>query len=71
MKHTELKIEGMNCAACVASVQRALEGLPGVSVVFVDLPGGRATVEHEETVSPATLAAAVHEAGYDAETRTA
>ncbi len=35
------RVEGMDCAACVASVTRAVERLPGVSAVEVNLVGER------------------------------
>ena len=38
-----IKIEGMGCARCVASVKAALEELPGVKVLGVEL--GDAEVE--------------------------
>ena len=68
MKQTELKIDGMTCAGCVASVQNALRQVPGVRAVSVDLPGARATVEHDDGVLPGILAEAVNDAGYDVET---
>ena len=66
MKTTHLQITGMNCAACVGHVSRALSALPGVGAVNVDLATGRATVEHEESVPPDRLAAAVHQEDYEA-----
>ena len=35
------RVEGMDCAACVAKVTKAVERLPGVSAVEVNLMGGR------------------------------
>ena len=70
MKQTRLKIDGMTCAGCVASVQNALRRVPGVRLVNVDLPGAHATVEHDDMVAPAVLAGAVHDAGFDAEAPT-
>jgi Cu+-exporting ATPase len=39
-----LEVDGMTCAACVASVERALRRVDSVARVEVNLPGERATV---------------------------
>jgi Cu+-exporting ATPase len=41
-----LPIGGMTCASCVAHVDRALSGLPGVLNVNVNLATEQATVEY-------------------------
>jgi copper chaperone len=65
MAVTILKIEGMTCGGCVASVTRVLQQLPGVSQVEVSLPSGTAEVTHDPGLSPtATLAGAVEAAGF-------
>lgn len=66
MKTTVLKIEGMSCAGCAASARQALERVPGVSVVQVDLALGQATVERTSDVQERALIAAVTDAGFDA-----
>ena len=43
-----LKIGGMSCQHCVDHVTKALQELPGVAAVSVDLSSGRATLEIEE-----------------------
>jgi len=40
----ELDVEGMTCASCVAAVERAIRGVPGVAEVEVSLPLRRARV---------------------------
>lgn len=60
-----LTVEGMMCAHCQAHVQKALEGVPGVSAVTVDLESKKATVELAQEVADDVLAAAVKEAGYE------
>mgnify|MGYP000206372456 CR=1 FL=1 len=42
---TTIRIKGMSCQHCVASVTKALEELPGVSGVNVDLGKGEATYQ--------------------------
>ena len=63
----ELSVQGMTCAACQASVQRALRRTPGVVDAAVHLILGRADVAFDpQTTSPATLVAVVRDAGYEA-----
>ncbi|MDD2457562.1 MAG: heavy-metal-associated domain-containing protein [Eubacteriales bacterium] len=61
-----LKIGGMSCQHCVDHVTKALQELPGVAAVSVDLSSGRATLEIEEAYFNMEEAAeAITEAGYD------
>ena len=66
MQTTILKVTGMMCEACVGHVTKALQSVPGVSNVAVDLAQGRATVQHE-AVNPSALVQAVDDDGYEAE----
>ena len=59
-----LNIEGMMCAHCQAHVQKALEGVEGVTQVEVSLEESKATVTMTPGVNEQDLAAAVTEAGY-------
>ena len=59
-----LPIEGMTCASCSARVERALQRVPGVQQVSVNLATESAAVELASPVSAATLSQAVHKAGY-------
>ena len=61
-----LKIEGMTCGGCKASVERLLAAQPGVRQAAVDLAEGRAVVSAEDGVAPQALADAVEGAGFDA-----
>ena len=62
--HT-LTVEGMMCKNCVAHVQKALEGVKGVTDVTVDLESKTATVDALSSVSVDALIAAVTAAGYE------
>jgi len=65
MTRTTLKIDGMSCGHCVASVKKALDHLDGVTVQNVAV--GSATVEYNPDVSsPEKIAEAVSDAGYAA-----
>ena len=48
MKTSEIKIKGMSCNHCVASIQKALSALEGVKSVDVSLENEMATVEYYE-----------------------
>src|SRR5437763_7008602 len=63
MESTEFEIEGMTCASCVARVEKALQALPGVSDVAVNLATERASVRGAGIDAGAVLAA-VERAGY-------
>ena len=61
------RVTGMSCGNCVRHVTHAAEAVPGVRHVEVDLAGGRATVSFDAAATtPAVIAAAITEAGYDA-----
>ena len=60
-----LKISGMTCMGCVASVKRVLEAVAGVATVNVSLEKGLATVDYDAAATdPARLGTAVREAGF-------
>ncbi|WP_019009394.1 CopZ family metallochaperone [Deinococcus aquatilis] len=65
--NTELNISGMTCGHCQTAVTKALQSVPGVQNVQVDLKTGKATVEGQADI-PALLAA-VTEEGYGAQVR--
>jgi copper chaperone CopZ len=58
----------VHCAACEASIRRALLPLPGVGSVAVDLPGKTVRVEFDPArVDSAAIRAAIENAGFDVE----
>ena len=59
-----LDVEGMMCDHCRAHVQSALEAVPGVTAVQVDLAAKTASVTLAEDVPDSALADAVSAAGY-------
>ncbi len=58
-------IKGMSCNHCVNAVAKALNGLPGVTDVNVDLDKGQAVVEHDPSVSLASVHKEIEKAGYE------
>jgi copper chaperone len=66
MESVTLKVEGMTCPGCVASVTRVLQSVEGVSAAQVTLQPGEANVSYDASkTSVAQLKAAIEEAGYD------
>jgi Cu+-exporting ATPase len=60
-----LPVEGMTCAACQATVQRALTKAPGVAKAAVNLMTNEATVEYDPAATdPASLVTAINDTGY-------
>ena len=62
MTKKTLKIEGMMCEGCVKSVKEALEKVPGITSVDVNLKKGTAVVQGD--VDDETLIKAVVDAGF-------
>jgi Cu+-exporting ATPase len=58
-------VAGMTCASCVARVEEALSGVPGVISANVNLASEKATVEYLEGTEPADMRRAVKDAGYE------
>ena len=61
----EIRVKGMSCGHCAAAVTRALESLPGVSEVQVDLAGGRVTYQSAGSVPQEEVARVIKIAGYE------
>lgn len=66
MPRTDLNVTGMNCASCVAHVEKALQRVEGVEQATVNLTTGRASVEGRGVVGQ-HLVDSVTRAGYGAE----
>ena len=60
---TSVSISGMTCSHCVRAVFTALAGVPGIDRADVSI--GRAVIEHDSTVTPEQIRAAIAVAGYD------
>jgi len=62
-----ISIDGMSCVGCAGAVEATIREVDGVAEVTVDYDHRRANVRLADTnVAPATLVAAVEEAGYKA-----
>ena len=66
MKNITLAISGMSCGHCLNAVNKALAGLPGITIKSVQM--GRAELEVPDGPDGAAPAqAAIEAAGYKAE----
>jgi P-type Cu+ transporter len=64
----DIPVQGMTCAACQASVQKALQRQPGVLDASVNLMMKNAAVSYDPAVTrPEALVEAIRETGYEAE----
>jgi len=61
-----LNVEGMSCGHCQAAVEKAVQGLAGVSEVKVDLAGKKVEVEYEPgKVTEEEIKNAIEDQGYE------
>jgi Cu+-exporting ATPase len=66
-QEASIDIEGMSCASCVAHVERAARGAPGVNDCRVNLARGTATVSYDPAqIDPQHIAEAISKSGYSA-----
>ena len=64
-KKSIFAVGSMTCASCVARVEEALSGVPGVISASVNLASEKATVEYLEETELAELRQVVKNAGYE------
>jgi Cd2+/Zn2+-exporting ATPase len=64
LERTVVRVEGMDCASCAATVERRVSALPGVSKATVNFAAGRLDAEHDPSLSLEELEGAVRAAGY-------
>lgn len=67
MATLELEVQGMTCGSCVKHVTQALQSVPGVNHVEVDLANGRARVEGDLPSGAVPLISALAGADYPAQ----
>jgi Cd2+/Zn2+-exporting ATPase len=64
LERTVVRVEGMDCASCAATVEKRVSTLPGVTKATVNFAAGRLDAEHGSGVSLDDLEGAVRSAGY-------
>ena len=61
-----IKVDGMSCEHCVKTVTKAVNALPGIGALNVDLKNKTVTVEHEPTRTTLDkIEHAIEDEGYD------
>jgi Zn2+/Cd2+-exporting ATPase len=64
---TVVRVAGMDCASCAATVERRVGQLPGVHRAVVNFAAGRLDAEHEPGLALEEIEKAVRDAGYGVE----
>lgn len=59
-----VKIKGMMCNHCLMAVKKALNEIPGITNVEVDLEKGEAAFDRESSVSSDQIRHQIEKAGY-------
>lgn len=60
----KIKIQGMSCQHCVSSVTKALERLPGIKNIRIDLSKGEVFFENPQNIALNKIAQTITDAGY-------
>jgi Cd2+/Zn2+-exporting ATPase len=64
LERTVVRVEGMDCASCAATVERRVAALPGVAKATVNFAAGRLDAEHDPGLDLTEIEKAVEDAGY-------
>jgi Cd2+/Zn2+-exporting ATPase len=64
LARTVLRIEGMDCASCAATVEKRVGRLPGVHRAAVNFAAGRLDAEHDPGLAWEEIERTVRDAGY-------
>ncbi|HEY6583057.1 MAG TPA: cation-translocating P-type ATPase [Rubrobacter sp.] len=64
MERTVVRVEGMDCASCAATVEKSVGRLPGVHSATVNFAAGRLDAEHDPALALEKIEGAVRAAGY-------
>lgn len=60
----KIKVQGMNCQHCVSSVTKALEKLPGIKTIRIDLSKGEVFFENPQNLPLDQIGQTIADAGY-------
>ncbi|MET4169136.1 Cu2+-exporting ATPase [Bradyrhizobium sp. LA6.1] len=67
IKHIDLAVEGVQCAGCMAKIERGLSAIPDVTLARVNLTDRRVALEWKQgTLDPARFIDRLEELGYKA-----
>jgi Zn2+/Cd2+-exporting ATPase len=67
LERTVVRVAGMDCASCAATVERRVGKLPGVHRAVVNFAAGRLDAEHDPGLALEEIEKAVRDAGYGVE----
>jgi Zn2+/Cd2+-exporting ATPase len=67
LERTVVRVEGMDCASCAATVERRVGQLPGMHRAVVNFAAGRLDAQHDPGLTLEQIENAVRDAGYDVE----
>lgn len=65
MSTATYEVKGMTCSHCVGSVTSEVQKVQGITVLSVDVDGGRLEVSSDSEIDDAAVLEAVEEAGYE------
>ncbi len=66
MPNETIAVPEIHCGHCKASIEDALNPLPGVDLATVDIAGRTVMVEYDQTtISREDIVSAIEEQGYD------
>jgi copper chaperone len=66
MEKTTIKVDGMSCEHCIASITKAVEALPGIASVVVSLAAKSVAVEYDSGKTTLDkIKGEIEEQGYD------
>jgi Cd2+/Zn2+-exporting ATPase len=64
VERTVIRVEGMDCASCAATVEKRVGRLPGMRRAVVNFAAGRLDAEHDPGLALQEIEKAVKDAGY-------
>ncbi|MDP9411811.1 MAG: cation transporter, partial [Actinomycetota bacterium] len=64
LERTVVRVEGMDCASCAATVEKRVAVLPGIRRATVNFAAGRLDAEHDPGLPLEEIERAVRDAGY-------
>jgi Cd2+/Zn2+-exporting ATPase len=67
LERTVVRVAGMDCASCAATVEKRVSQLPGVRRAVVNFAAGRLDAEHDPGLALEEIEKAVRDAGYGVE----
>ncbi|WP_053057861.1 heavy metal translocating P-type ATPase [Rubrobacter aplysinae] len=67
LERTVVRVTGMDCASCAATVERGVSRLQGVHRATVNFAAGRLDATHESGVTSAEIEQAIQKSGYGVE----